>query len=120
MHEAGIATLIVAALQEQNPPGPHARVRVRGGHTDAKSFDAALRLYLAAADSQLDLSRVEIVHLPHSLKCATCSHSYEAEDAAAACPRCGGAAWPDYAPEEVELELLEEVDVAGAGKSACV
>jgi hypothetical protein len=121
MHEAGIAALIVERLRGWGSRAGRARVLVRGGHSDIEAFDAALRIHLLAADPDLDASRVEVVHLARTLTCASCGLRYDAKDATGVCPACGGAAWPDNAPEEVELELLGPTppEVRSEGHNPC-
>jgi Zn finger protein HypA/HybF involved in hydrogenase expression len=113
MHEAAIADAILGALREQ-APGRRARILVRGGHGDPEAFDMALRFHLLVGDPRIELAQMEIVHLPRVLICANCGNGYEAKDPIEACPACGGGAWPDYAPEEVELELLEKLAASAA------
>lgn len=105
MHEAGIAQAIVAELRTRQTAGVQVRILVRGGHADAAGFDAALRAHLRAAGPDLDLAGIEIVHLPAQRRCASCSAMYEAVDPAAPCPTCGGSAWPDTSPEQIEVEI---------------
>ena len=105
MHEAGIAVAIAVALREYEVEWRQARVLVRGGHTPPIEFDASLRFHLAASDPTLDLRRLQIVHLPARRTCANCGDIFEAMELTEPCPTCGGAAWPDYTEEEIELEL---------------
>jgi Zn finger protein HypA/HybF involved in hydrogenase expression len=106
MHEAGIATAIAATLREHPQDWRRARILVRGGHTPPTDFDAALRFHLAASDPSLDLRRFKIVHLPTYRACANCGDTFEALELTDPCPTCGGASWPDYSEEEIELELV--------------
>jgi Zn finger protein HypA/HybF involved in hydrogenase expression len=115
MHEAGIAVLIVSVLHENGQRGQPARVLVRGGHTDPYSFDTSLRVQLLVADPKLDLHTIEIVHLPVPFTCANCGEQFDAQAAETACPLCGGGAWPDYTPEDVELELGDPDPLATTG-----
>jgi Zn finger protein HypA/HybF involved in hydrogenase expression len=122
MHEAGIAALIVSALHENGQRGQATLVLVRGGHTDPYSFDTSLRVHLLVADPQLDLRTIEIIHLPLRFTCANCGTRFDADDAETTCPVCGGGAWPDYTPEDVELEIGGPDPLACSGgreQSAC-
>ena len=105
MHEVDRARAIVAAIHEHDAPPDYVRIRVRGGHSRPDAFDAALRTHIVACDPGMALVRLEIAHLTASRMCASCGVRYYPDDPDAACPTCGGSAWAELSPEEVELEF---------------
>jgi hypothetical protein len=85
------------------PPEPEwreVRVRVRGGPVGEQAFAGALRFHVATAERGFTIVQTDAV-----LTCANCETEYEATSSTEPCPVCGGGAWPDYAPEEIEIEF---------------
>jgi len=117
MHEAGLARAIVKALRNRavapargtgtsTDTGTGVRVLVTGGHHPVAEFDNALRFHLASEAPELDLARLELIHLPAGRLCTGCGRTYEATDPGESCPTCGGASLPLIEREQVEIELL--------------
>jgi len=117
MHEAGLARAIAKALHDRAPTparstgtstgtGTGVRVLVTGGHHPIAEFDNALRFHLASEAPELDLARLELIHLPAGRLCTGCGRTYEATDPGESCPTCGGASLPLIEREQVEIELL--------------
>ena len=117
MHEAGLARAIAKALHDRAQPparstgtstgtGTGVRVLVTGGHHPIAEFDNALRFHLASEAPELDLARLELIHLPAGRLCTGCGRTYEATDPGESCPTCGGASLPLIEREQVEIELL--------------
>jgi Zn finger protein HypA/HybF involved in hydrogenase expression len=104
VHEAGLAVAIAEALREERLDGARIRLLVTGGYAEAADFDQALRLHLAAAASDLDVTAIEIVHLPASRLCVGCGGEFAAVSTETPCPRCGGSALPIHGSERIELE----------------
>jgi len=116
MHEAGLARAIAKALHDRAPTparstgtstgtGTGVRVLVTGGHHPIAEFDNALRFHLASEAPELDLARLELIHLPAGRLCTGCGRTYEATDPGESCPTCGGASLPLIEREQVEIEL---------------
>lgn len=114
MHEAGIATAVLAEIRARGIDPGAARLVVSGGHGDADAFDAALRAHLAAAAPDLDVARIAIEHAAVSRLCAHCATPFEAPLASDPCPACGGPGIAVPVPERVELEWVsgERLDIA--------
>ena len=91
------ATTIVAVAQ---PEWREVRVRVRGGPVGEQDFAGALRFHVEASERGFT-----IVQTDARFTCANCAAEYAAASAAEACPVCGGGAWPEYAPEEIQIEF---------------
>lgn len=113
MHEAGLATAVVGAIREHGLAGRHVRVVVTGGHDDPGAFDESLRFHLQLSGPELDLSRIEIVHLPSDRWCPSCGHRFAAVGDAD-CPSCGRATMAERTEERVELETVDDEGPAEA------
>lgn len=103
MHESGLAEAIVAELRRQ--AWSSARVLVSdpwGTHTGE-----ALRLHLAIAGPDLDLSAVEVVAVPVGAHCVGCGRAVTVVDANAPCPDCGQPVLPAASVATVEIEIVE-------------
>jgi Zn finger protein HypA/HybF involved in hydrogenase expression len=106
MHEAGLATALVAAIRDHDLAERRLRVLVSGGHDDPFAFDDALRFHLSIAGPELDIDRIEIVHLPTQRWCPSCGHRFVGLGDAD-CPACGRATMAERTEEQVELEALD-------------
>jgi Zn finger protein HypA/HybF involved in hydrogenase expression len=111
MHEAGLARAIAKALRNgaaapATGTSAGVRVLVTGGHHPIAEFDNALRFHLACEAPELDLARLELIHLPAGRLCTGCGRTYEATDPGESCPTCVGASLPLIEREQVEIELL--------------
>jgi len=106
MHEAGLAAAVVDALRAERLDGAGIRLLVTGGHADHGDFDGALRLHLAAAAPDLDVTAIEIVHLPSVRLCVGCGREFPAGSPETPCPSCGGCALPVDGRERIELEWM--------------
>lgn len=109
MHEAGLAAAVAAALRREGIAalaGARVRLLVSGGHAEPADFDESFRFHLAAAAPDLEMTEVEIVHLPVERVCVGCGVPFEAVSADAPCPRCGGSGLPLPTPERLEIELV--------------
>jgi hypothetical protein len=115
MHEGRIADAVAAEIRERGD-GDGLRLIVSGGHGDAQAFDAALRLHLAAALPQLDVSAISIVHRPAARLCGGCAGAYIARHPSDRCPACGGEGTAVPIPERVDLEWTRSDPGRGAGR----
>ena len=114
MHEAGIAVAVAAEITGRGLDPARVRLVISGGHGDETSFDAALRLHLAAAAPRAGLESIAIVHAPVPRICASCTTPFQAPLAVDPCPACGGPGIALPTPESVELEWLDDGTEASA------
>lgn len=116
MHEAGIATAIVATIRERGLSASAVRVVVTGAHHERSVFDGSVRLHMAIQQPDLDVDAIRFIHLPNSRLCLTCSGTFSATDHDASCPACGGAAMPTKDAEVVELEWDDPAPVRSSDR----
>jgi rubrerythrin len=95
--ESDAATAIAAVAQ---PEWREVRVRVRGGPVGERDFAGALSFHVEASERGFT-----IVQTDARYTCANCDAEYAAASATEPCPVCGGGAWPEYAPEEIQIEF---------------
>ena len=107
MHEAALAHAVASRLRQEGilaGDHPPIRIVVSGGHGDAASFDAALRLHLAIAAPELLPDQLDIIHRPRRYLCGRCGSPFPALDDDSGCPSCGGPGILPRQPEQVEIE----------------
>jgi hydrogenase nickel incorporation protein HypA/HybF len=108
MHELGLCTAIVDAIEKRAGTRPVARVKVRVGrlhHVHPEAFEQSFAL--AAAGSVADSAKAELVLVPVSGHCAACKKSFEADEPVVICPQCGSFAIEQSGGDELTLELIE-------------
>jgi hydrogenase nickel incorporation protein HypA/HybF len=107
MHELGLCTSIVDAIERRAGQRPVAHVRVRVGrllHVHPEAFDqsfAVAAMGTVAADAD-----AELVLLPVRARCR-CGAEWECEDIPLACPTCGGVDVELCGGDELLLESIE-------------
>jgi Zn finger protein HypA/HybF involved in hydrogenase expression len=109
MHEAGLARGVAKALRERGLRVGQVRLTVRGGLHDPAEFEAGLRVHLAAEmpEDAAAVASLQIHRVPYSHYCPTCDAEFGSVEFAPACPSCGAETLPDFATEEIGIELLE-------------
>jgi len=108
MHELGLCESIVDAVAKRAGERPVARVRVRVGrlhHVHPEAFEQSFAL--AAAGSVADSALAELVLLPVTGRCRSCSERIEADEPILACPACGSLEVEQLGGDELTLELIE-------------
>lgn len=119
MHELGLCESIVNAVEARAGDRPVRRVRVRVGslhHVHPEAFDQSFAV--AAAGGVAEDAAAELVVIPASGTCGLCATVFETNDAALACPECGGVDISLEGGDELTLELIEYLPVpepAGGG-----
>lgn len=107
MHELGLCTAIVDAIEKRARNRPVAKVRVRVGrlhHVHPEAFEQSFAL--AAAGSVADDARAELILVPITGRCDGCGSTFEAEDAAISCPKCGSFGIEQSGGDELTLESI--------------
>jgi hydrogenase nickel incorporation protein HypA/HybF len=108
MHELGLCTSIVDAIEVRAAERPVARVRVRVGrlnHVHPEAFEQSFTM--AAMGTVAENAAAELVFLPVIARCSQCDTSWEGEDMPIACPACGSVALELLGGDELVLESIE-------------
>lgn len=108
MHELGLCSSIVDAVQRRAGDRPVASVRVRVGrlhHVHPDAFDQSFSI--AAQGTVAEDATAELVLLPVVSGCAACGHEWESEGIPAACPGCGSVDIGLRGGDELILESIE-------------
>jgi hydrogenase nickel incorporation protein HypA/HybF len=108
MHELGLCTSIVDAIEVRAAERPVARVRVRVGrlnHVHPEAFEQSFTL--AAMGTVAENAAAELVFLPVIARCSQCDASWEGEDMPIACPSCGSVVLELLGGDELVLESIE-------------
>jgi len=108
MHELGMCQAILDVVEKRAGDRPVARVRVRVGqlhHVHPEAFEQSFAL--AAAGSVADSARAELVLVPITGTCLSCSESFESSEPILACPMCGALDVDQRGGDELTIELIE-------------
>ena len=108
MHELGLCSSIVDAIERRAGDRPVARVRVRVGrlhHVHPEAFDQSFSV--AAQGTIADDAVAELVLLPVQTRCALCAHEWEGQELPQACPACGAIDFEVTGGDELMLESIE-------------
>jgi hydrogenase nickel incorporation protein HypA/HybF len=108
MHELGLCTSIVGAIERRAGARPVRRVRVRVGrlnHVHPDAFDQSFTL--AAMGTVAEAARADLVLLPVRARCSTCEGNLEGDDMPMLCPVCGGSDMQLTVGDELVLESIE-------------
>jgi len=99
---------VVAAVERRANGRPVARVGVRIGTVHRVVPDAFQQSFeLAAAGGVAADAATELVVVPVSASCRACGSTFTADEAAPACPACGGLDVQASGGDEVILEWIE-------------
>ena len=108
MHELGLCSDIVAAVDRRAGDRRVARVTVRVGRLHHVHPDAFQQSFaVAAAGTVADGAAAELVLLPVRARCRSCGTVSEADEMVSACPSCGAVEIELVGGEELILESLE-------------
>jgi hydrogenase nickel incorporation protein HypA/HybF len=108
MHELGLCSSIVDAIERRAGERPVAKVRVRVGrlhHVHPEAFDQSFAV--AALGTVAEGAAAELVLLPVRARCATCGKSWDGDDIPVACPECGEMGVELIGGDELVLESIE-------------
>ena len=108
MHELGLCSSIVDAVERRAGTRPVARVRVRVGrlhHVYPEAFDQSFAV--AAQGTVAQGAAAELELLPVRARCDGCGATWHGEDLPVACPSCGGVEIVVVAGDELLLESIE-------------
>src|SRR3954453_7699909 len=108
MHELGLCSSIVDAVEQRAGDRPVVRVTVRVGrlhHVHPEAFDQSFAV--AAMGTVAEKADAELVLLPVRARCATCDAVWDAEEIPLACPTCSGIEVELVGGDELVLESIE-------------
>lgn len=108
MHELGLCTSIVDAVERRAGDRPVARVRVRVGklhHVHPEAFDQSFAI--AAMGTVADGADAELVLLPVRARCDSCDACWDGDEIPMACPSCAAVGVALVGGDELVLESIE-------------
>jgi hydrogenase nickel incorporation protein HypA/HybF len=108
MHELGLCTSIVDAIEQRAGERHVARVRVRVGrlhHVHPEAFDQSFAV--AALGTVVEGAAAELVLLPVRAHCGGCAATWDCDEIPLACPECGGVQVELLGGDELMLESIE-------------
>lgn len=108
MHELGLCSSIVEAVEQRAGERKVTKVRVRAGrllHVHPEAFEQSFSM--AATGTVAEDAEAELVLLPVRERCGTCESTWEAEQLDELCPRCGSSDIELTGGEELVLESIE-------------
>jgi hydrogenase nickel incorporation protein HypA/HybF len=108
MHELGLCTSIVDAIERRAGDRPVTHVRVRVGklhHVHPEAFDQSFAM--AAMGTVAEDAAAELVLLPVRAQCATCTYVWECDEIPMACSECGSVQIELVGGDELVLESIQ-------------
>jgi hydrogenase nickel incorporation protein HypA/HybF len=108
MHELGLCSSIVDAVERRAGERPVSAVRVRVGrlhHVHPEAFEQSFAV--AAAGTVAEQAEAVLVLLPVQARCGDCDRTWECEEIPLSCPACGGVDVDLVGGDELVLESIE-------------
>jgi len=108
VHELGLCTSIVDAIERRAGDRPVAQVRVRVGrlhHVHPDAFDQSFAM--AAMGTVAENALADLVLLPVRARCGSCRRTWECEEIPLACTGCGSVDIELVGGDELVLESIE-------------
>jgi hydrogenase nickel incorporation protein HypA/HybF len=108
VHELGLCSSIVEAIERRAGERPVARVRVQVGrlhHVHPEAFDQSFAV--AAVGTVCQDADAELVLLPVRARCDSCGAAWDGDELPAVCPACGGVDLALTGGDELVLESIE-------------
>jgi hydrogenase nickel incorporation protein HypA/HybF len=116
MHELGIASSILEAVQKEaeRHPGAHiSKVGVKIGELAGVDRDALqFGFEVLVKDSELEPLVLELESIPRVQRCSKCAYEFRMTDFDPRCPLCGDMATECIGGEELDIAYME-IDEAG-------
>src|ERR1700722_6770695 len=108
MHELGLCTSIVDAIEKRAGERSVAHVRVRVGRLNHVHPDAFAQSFpLAGMGTVVGDADAELVMLPVVAHCVGCGTTWEGEEMPVGCPTCGSVDIELVGGDELVLESIE-------------
>jgi Zn finger protein HypA/HybF involved in hydrogenase expression len=110
VHEANLARGVANVLREGGLRLEQVRLIVRGGHRDPAEFESDLRTHLVAEmpENAAAVAKLQIQRIPFGHYCPACDAEFGSTEFSPPCPHCGEETLPNFANEQIEVQLLEE------------
>ncbi|MCU1494961.1 MAG: hydrogenase expression/synthesis HypA [Acidimicrobiaceae bacterium] len=108
MHELGLCSSIVDAIERRAGERSVARVRVRVGrlhHVHPDAFDQSFAV--AAMGTVAEDAAAELVLLPVRARCGACEATWESDTIPLVCPTCASVELELVGGDELVLESIE-------------
>jgi hydrogenase nickel incorporation protein HypA/HybF len=108
VHELGLCTSIVDAIERRAKERPVAHVRVRVGklhHVHPEAFEQSFMV--AAMGTIAENADAELILLPIRAGCSSCDTSWDSDEMPVVCPACGSIEIELLGGEELVLESIE-------------
>jgi hydrogenase nickel incorporation protein HypA/HybF len=108
MHELGLCSSIVDAVEKRAGDRSVAHVRVRVGrlhHVHPGAFDQSFAV--AAMGTVAEDAAAELVLVPVRARCGRCDGTWECDDVPVGCPSCGSIELELLGGDELVLESIE-------------
>ena len=108
MHELGLCSSIVEAVEQRAGEREVARVRVRVGrmhHVHPEAFEQSFAV--AAMGTVAAEAVAELVLLPITARCGSCGATWESDEIPVSCPTCEGVDVELTGGDELTLESIE-------------
>jgi hydrogenase nickel incorporation protein HypA/HybF len=107
VHELGLCTSIVDAVERRAGTRQVTRVRVRVGrlhHVHPEAFEQSFAV--AAMGTVAEDAAAELVLLPVRSRCGSCGAEWEGDDLPSGCPACGSVDIELVGGDELTLESI--------------
>ncbi|MGH9306910.1 MAG: hydrogenase maturation nickel metallochaperone HypA [Acidimicrobiales bacterium] len=107
MHELGLCTSIVAAVEARAGERPVAHVKVLVGrlhHVHPEAFEQSFAV--AAMGTVAAEAEAELVLVPVSARCTACGGQWKGDEIPLGCPTCGGVNMDLVGGDELVLESI--------------
>jgi hydrogenase nickel incorporation protein HypA/HybF len=108
MHELGLCSSIVEAVERRAGGRPVVRVTVRVGrlhHVHPEAFEQSFAI--AAAGGVAESAAAELVLLPVRAQCPACGSAWTCGEVPTGCPECGALDVDLVGGDELVLESIE-------------
>src|SRR5271156_3079357 len=108
MHELGLCSSIVDAVEKRAGERQGAAIRVRVGrlhHVHPEAFEQSFEV--AALGTVAEHARAELVLLPVRARCGLCLAEWECDQPPLGCPTCGSVEVDMTGGDELLLESIE-------------
>ena len=108
VHELGLCSSIIDAVERRAGERRVAKVRVRVGrlhHVHPEAFDQSFAV--AAMGTVAEGAGAELILLPARARCGSCHFESEGDEVPVFCPSCGGSAIEITGGDELMLESIE-------------
>jgi hydrogenase nickel incorporation protein HypA/HybF len=108
MHELGLCSSIVDAVEQRAGEREVASVRVRVGrllHVHPEAFEQSFTV--AAMGTVAEKASAELILLPVRERCKVCAQNWDSDELEVICPACGSTNIELLGGEELVLESIE-------------